>query len=209
MSQIYSEADDISLLRCALAVHDDEARLWPPESIELAKTWFRRTRGEVPSLERVFQEIGHQRAEQMTQQILDDRNFKNYLLGYGKPCHYCGAEKNLIFWNFALMKVEDSHVSIGGTVASAAISAITLPLLGAGAIRFPGRMHSGQAFRLRLVTCRPCCKKHGNIFGLFILNKERASAHPLWNVLFENGFTKFFTEERMPEEVKHKMGDYL
>jgi hypothetical protein len=210
MTTSHSEADDLALLRGALAANDNESNLWPPESVEYARMLFRRARGgTVPTLDRVFQEIGVQRAEQLAPQVLEQRKFKNLLLGYGSPCHYCGCETDLVRWNFALMKVADSKVSLGATVATAAISAVTLPLLGAGAVRLPGRAHSGQAFHLRLVTCKPCCKKHGNFLGLFMLNEQRASTHPLWQALNEHGFSKFLAEDKMPDEFKYNIGQDL
>ena len=209
MTATYSEGDDLVLLSAALAAHDNEARLWPPESVEYARNIFKRTRGSVPTMERVFTEIGAQRAEELTPQIIEQRNFKNLLLGYRSPCHYCASETDLVRWDFALMKVEESRISIGATAASAAVSALTLPLLGAGVLRLPGRSHSGQALHLRLATCKPCCKTHGNFFGLFMLNEQRASAHPLWHALHEHGFTKFLAAEKMPDEFKYNIGQDL
>lgn len=157
----------------------------------------------------LFQEISLQRAEQLTPQIVEQRKFKNSLLGYGSPCRYCACETDLIRWNFALMRVEGSRISIGTTVTSAAVSAITLPFLGAGLLRLPGRSHSGQALHLRLITCKPCCKRHGNFFGLFTLNERRASTHPLWHALHEHGFTKYLAEEKMPDEFKYNVNQDL
>lgn len=209
MTETHSDSDDFALLRGAIAAHDNDAQLWPPESVEYARNMFKRARGAVPTLERVFQEIGRQRAEQIAPLIIEQRKFKNSLLGYGSPCHYCASETDLVRWDFALMKVEESRISIGATAASAAISALTLPMLGAGVLRLPGRSHSGQALHLRLTTCKPCCKTHGNFFGLFMLNEQRASAHPLWHALHEHGFTKFLPAEKMPDEFKYDIGQDL
>jgi hypothetical protein len=209
MTTNQSEADDIALLRGALAAHDAQSQLWPPESVELARSRFQRARGTIPSLERVIQEVGPERAEQLGPQIIEQRRFKNALLGYRSPCHYCASEADLVRWNFSLMKVQDSRVSMGVSLASAAISAISFPLLGAGAVSLPGRAHSGQALHLRLVTCKPCCKVHGNFFGLFVLNEDRASRHPLWGPLHEHGFTRFLPEDKMPDEFRYAVGQDL
>jgi hypothetical protein len=206
MNQDQSEANDFALLRGALAAHDNESKLWPKESVEYARKLFLQARGSVPTIERVVQEVGLEQAEKLAPQVVEQRKFKNALLGYGSPCHYCNSEAELVRWDFALMKVSESKLSIGATLASAAASALTAPLLGAAAVRLPSRDFSGQALHLRLVTCKPCCKKHGNFIGLFMLNEERAARHPLWQALHEHGFTKFLPEEKMPDSFKYNFG---
>ena len=92
MTQIHPDADDIALLRAALAANDVPPQLWPPESVQYARRMFQRARGTVSSIEQVIQEVGPERAEQLTPQIVEQRKFKNALLGYGSSCHYCSSE---------------------------------------------------------------------------------------------------------------------
>lgn len=209
MTQSYSESEDFFLLRCAIAANDEKFELWPAECVEYARRIFKRSRGSTPSIEQIIKEIGSPRMEQLVQQVLAQRKFKNQLLGYRCSCHYCGSDDDLVHSDFALMMDTERRFSFGGTVASAAISAITLPLIGAAALRLPGRSNSGAALRLRLVTCKSCRKKHGNFFGLYLLNERHASNHPLWTTLHEQGFAKFLMDEKMPDEFKYSIASDL
>lgn len=54
MTENHSDNGYLNLLRGALAAHDNEAQLWPPESVEYARNMLKRVRGAVPTLERAF-----------------------------------------------------------------------------------------------------------------------------------------------------------
>lgn len=203
-----SDEDAFELLRAVTAAHDDNCQLWPAESAEYARSLYVRGRGAVPSIDSIIAEVGQARAEQMLPEILDERKFKNALRGYNSPCHYCGSAGERVYLDFALMRVSGSSISIGQTVASAALSTVTIPLLGVGALSLPGKSLRGAAFHLKLVVCKPCCKKEGNMFGFF-MNERRASRHPLWSVLHEHGFTKFLPKDKMPDNFRYNIGQYL
>lgn len=209
MSDAISDEDAFALLRASLAADDDVYLLWPKQSVEYARSLYMRARGSVPSPGEILLEIGEGRAKRMLPDIVSWRKFDNALKGHGSPCHYCGSDKELIFWDFALMQVASSKIAVGSTLVSAALSAVTLPFFGVGTLRLPGRSQSGAALHLKLVTCKVCCRKEGNMLGLFLLNEQRASRHPLWKELSEHGFTKFLPEKQMPDEFKYDFGQRL
>ena len=209
MTNKISDADALTLLRGALAAQDNERILWTEKNVEYARLLSIRGCGSVASLNEVIAVVGEDRAAQLIPLIIEKRKFDNILKGYGSPCHYCGGSSDLIYFNFALMSVDSSNIRFGETVVSAAISVATLPLLGAGLLRLPGRVMSGEALHLKLVVCKSCCKEHGNMFGLFMLNEQRASQHPLWRDLHSHGFTKYLPENQMPDEFKHSYGQDL
>lgn len=203
MAAEISDENALLLLKGALAASDAENGLWPEDNVKYARSMFTRARGAIPTPDQIAAEIGEERANQLLPLIVEKRKCDNALLGHRSPCHYCGGTDELMRYNFALMRVESSKLKVGEAFASAAIAAATIPLLGAGVLRLPGRSHAGAALHLRLVVCKPCRKKHGGLFGVFTLNEQRASQHPLWRTLTDHGFTKFLSEERMPDEFRY------
>jgi len=95
-------------------------------------------------------------------------------------CHKCGAREKLSSWGFGLGRVISSKHTWSETAASAAISAITLPLIGFGALRLPGKKTNLSVLRLRLVLCE-FCRKEGATY----------SVHPWWNGAQRLGYTEF------------------
>lgn len=186
----------------AAAAEDLECQLWSKELVKRAKFLWTNGRGRVPTLDEVAREIGHERAAAMLTEIVKRRKFLNTLVGYRSPCHYCNSPNDLVEFDFALMRIQETGRSWGETTASIAIGALTLPLLGIAALKLPGQSLEGQALALKLIVCKPCCKKEGNFFSLFMLNEARASRHPLWSRLREAGFTKFLDSEKMPLALK-------
>lgn len=206
MSSVISDEDAYTILRTVVAAHDD-CQLWPKKSVERAKALFMRDHGNVPSLGKVVSAIGEERARRLLPDIINLRKFDNVRVGYGSPCHYCGSNEDLEYCDFALMRVASSKVKFGQTLATAVLSAATLPLFGAGVLRLPGQSLNGEAIFLRLVVCKLCCRKEGNIFG-FLPNEQRASRHPLWNDFYKDGFTKFLRSDKMPDEFQGEAWQY-
>lgn len=209
MASGISDEEALLLLRGALAASDDESTQWPADNVKFARSMFTRARGAIPSPEQIAVEIGEDRVDQLLPLILEKRKWENALKGHRSPCHYCGGANELMKYDFALMRVESTKLKVGETMASAVVAAATIPFLGAGVLRLPSRSSLGAAIHLRLVVCNACRKKHGNLLGLFILNEERASKHPLWRTLQDYGFTKFLPKERMPDEFLYVRNDDL
>ena len=77
--------------------------------------------GSVPSIDSIVAEIGEERAKRMLPDIIGRRKFENVLQGYRSPCHYCGSDKDLVYFEFALMRVESSKVEVKPTLMTAAV----------------------------------------------------------------------------------------
>ena len=208
--QAIDNATAFAMLKSVMAAHDDNFYLWPKQSVKFARgQWRKHQQGQVPSVDAVVNHIGAERALELAKEVVKWRAFDNALKGYQSPCHYCGSEHDLVPFDFALMRVNETKHELGGTLVSAAISAMAIPLLGVGALKLPGKSFQGVAYHLKLAVCKPCCKREGNIFGLFMINEKRASKHPMWDTLQEAGFTKFFDREKMPGSFRMDFGQHL
>lgn len=97
-------------------------------------------------------------------------------------CHKCRSNAAPHTWQFGLGKISSSRHAWGETAISAAVSAVTLPLLGAGALKFPGKKTSFQVLRLRLRLCDSRAR-----------HRQRAySMHPAWKKAQALVYTEFF-----------------
>lgn len=200
--------DDLAIkwFTLALAAADQQREIWPNEAVEQASLVTRLAQGRIPSLDAIIAELGEQRAKDLYARIIEKRKFFNFLIGHGSPCHYCGSEEELQQYHFAMMRVDKTGRNWGSTAITAAMSAAAVPLLGVAALAMPGRTFHGSALNLRLKVCKLCQKKNSNIFGLFMLNEERASHHPAWKQLKDAGFEKFFDTEKIPMDLRLRVG---
>lgn len=101
-----------------------------------------------------------------------------------QECHSCGRRDTLHSWDFGLGKKIATSRAWGGTALSAAISAVTIPLIGAGGLQLPGKSTSYQVLRLRLVLCDSCWKGGAGY-----------SLHPWWQKAAQLGYLEFFDAE--------------
>lgn len=196
------EKEDVDFLKFILAANDDECKLWPKFNVDYAKRICIKNFNKIPSVDDAVNTLGIELSRSIYAAIKQRRDFINELIGHSAPCHYCGSTNDLFGFDFALMKVQENKRSWGGTMASVALSAVTLPLIGGGALALPGKSASGGMFKLKLIACKECTQKEGNWLGLFMMNKERASRHPHWKNLQEAGFTSFIEGEKIPYELK-------
>ena len=202
---LYRPYDDDSAeksLRIVMAASDATYQHWPKESVDWARDTLQRARSHVPSVEKIGRAIGPQRTERLLTETHDWRKFDNDLKGYGSACHCCGSTSEIGHFGFGMMRVAKSELKIGATAATALASAFLLPLVGAGAIRLPGRSLEGSILFLKLALCPICRKREANWMGLFMLKEKHAALHPLWKQLQEAGFAKFLEEERVPYEFR-------
>jgi hypothetical protein len=200
--EILIKEEDVNFLKLILAANDDKFEMWSQSAVEYARRICNKNWQRVPSLDAAVKELGLDLSKLIYAEIKKDRDFFNALIGHKSPCHYCGSDSDLGGFYFALMKVETSNRSWGGTLASVALSAITVPLIGGAALSLPGKSLQGGAFRLKLVACKACMNKNSNLIGLFLPNEERASHHPLWKPLQDAGFTKLFLHEKIPSGLR-------
>lgn len=103
-------------------------------------------------------------------------------------CHACGRTAGLYGWDFGLGKKLSSQRAWGETAVSAAVSAITIPLIGAGRLELPGKRMHLRVLRLRLILCDDCSRK-----------QVAYTFHPWWNQAFRLGYTEFLT----PDDLKN------
>lgn len=99
-------------------------------------------------------------------------------------CHACGRKDHLRSWDFGLGKKLSTKRAWGATAWSVAVSAVTIPLLGAGGVRLPGQKTSYRVLRLRLTLCDSCWEGQAK-YGL----------HPWWQTAIRLGYTEFFDAE--------------
>jgi hypothetical protein len=101
---------------------------------------------------------------------------------HSSSCHKCGSNAAPHVWLFGLGKIVSNRRAWGETAVTAAVSAVTLPLLGAGALRFPGKKTSFQVLQLRLRLCDPCARGKDTAYSM----------HPAWTKAMALGYTEFF-----------------
>ena len=101
-------------------------------------------------------------------------------------CHSCGRTEDLLAWNFGLGKPVSSQREWTGTALSIAFSAVTIPLLGIGALQTPRKSTLFRILPLKLVLCRDCLGK-----------KKGYEVHPWWALLRRYGYTEFVHPEHM------------
>ena len=200
--EIKHKVEDVRFLRLILAANDEDFKMWPKNNVNYAKRVCIKNWQYVPSLDTAIRELGLELSKSIYTEIKQDRLFKNALIGHGSPCHYCGSELELGGFEFALMRVTNNKRNWNGTIASIALSTITLPLIGGATLKLPTKSLNGAAHLLKLVACKSCMQRNSNILGLFIPNEERASHHPLWKPLYEAGFTRLFLDGKIPFELK-------
>lgn len=199
-----NQSDEFALLKTILAAHDVEFTYWPQKTVEWAQAYLKNKLGRLISIEEFAIKIGVDKTEQFTSEILQWRVFDAQLKGYRQPCQYCGRSADLVSLDFGMMSVSSEKLEVGKSLMSTAISALTLPTLGVGAISLPGKSKTGALLHMKLIICRPCMKKEGNFFGVFMINEKRASKHPLWNDLFNAGFTRYVSKEEFSTDTLMK-----
>jgi|SRR5579859_1861248 len=101
-------------------------------------------------------------------------------------CHSCNCKEGLLSWQFGLGKPVSNQMEWGETALSVAFSAITIPLIGIGALRLPGRSTRLRVLPLRLTLCRNCYAA-----------KKGYESHPWWSVLRQHGYTEFVLPQQM------------
>jgi hypothetical protein len=81
-----------------------------------------------------------------------------------------------------LGRITSTRQTWGETVATAAVSAVTIPLLGAGALRLPGKKTSFDVLQLRLRLCDSCAREKNTAYSM----------HPGWRRAMALGYREFF-----------------
>jgi hypothetical protein len=119
----------------------------------------------------------------------EERRFIQELLPIDQKaheCHACRRKENLHGWDFGLGKKISTTRDWSGTALSVVVSAVTVPLLGAGGLQWPGKTKQYQILRLRLILCDSCWEGQAK-YGL----------HPWWQTAIRLGYTEFFDAEKL------------
>ena len=104
-----------------------------------------------------------------------------------QQCRSCGRKDNLYGWDFGLGMPVASRRDWSYTLASVAVSAVTLPLLGAGVFQLPGKTTTLRVLRLRFLLCDSCARQGGKPYSL----------HPSWGEAMRLGFTWFYDADAL------------
>jgi hypothetical protein len=184
-------------LRGVLIASDTDYKFWSEQEVTRARNGFTR-HGGVPSLAALHHNFGKEPLDRVMENLLRERvawlQFQAALQGTGSPCVDCGTTVDLTYHEFGLARITKTERDWKSVGISAAISAATLPLLGAGALYGPGKTQTANILRMRLVLCKSCVDKCRGFFGGFTANADHCSKHPLWKQTQEAGFTKFLNE---------------
>lgn len=95
-------------------------------------------------------------------------------------CVICSTNGELAFFDFGLARVKVAR-NWTETIASAAVSAVSLPLVGVGMVRLPGKTTTTSMFKLRMALCEECLLECCGGF-------PDPSIHPWFPILWEHGY---------------------
>lgn len=200
--------DDVAILQFARAIAADDAEYfyWPKEGVDHALWLWQQALGRVPHPGTIYSNLGIERGDRLHKLILERRKLFNQLTAYKSACHYCGASEKIETFDFGMMNVKATSRNWVQAATSATISAVTVPLLGAGFLQLPSKSLTGATLHLRLAICPSCKKDNSNFFGLFLLKEKHAARHPLWDAVRQAGFEKFLESDQMPFGLKTRFG---
>lgn len=114
-------------------------------------------------------------------------------------CHGCRWTDGLERYPFGLARVIGKERDWTEATVSAALSAITLPLLGFGRLSGPATKTTAYVFRLELVLCRACQEKRKGLFGRVRLKSADYALHPWWKKVRQFGFEKLLDAEALSQ----------
>lgn len=100
-------------------------------------------------------------------------------------CLICGAEDSLVLIDFGLAKTKTRR-NWSDTVSSVVVSAVSLPLVGLGLIRLPGKTTQTSMFTLRFTACVKCASQNIDY-----------SFHPWFPILFDYGYNQFISPQEL------------
>lgn len=107
-------------------------------------------------------------------------------------CHSCLAETGLLKLDFGLAMIKTGR-NWQETIASVAISAISLPLGGIGLIKLPSKNTEIDVLPLEFHICLDCFEEIGDA------RKIDFSLHPWFGLLWDYGYNRFIT----PSEIEN------
>jgi hypothetical protein len=191
------------LVRATVIAQDDSHRLWSSVDVQEAHAWLLKHHKRIPTFRILYASFGKEVVDAEVERFLEERT--RYLSALNalveideksNECHKCGKpDTERYTFGLAEMLLDKRHW--WETIASVAISAITVPTLGRGMISFPGRTRRARILKFRLRLCHSCARKSKTIFGT--VREESYAAHPCWERAHELGFRRFLSRDK----VKH------
>ncbi len=196
-----TEGEYPSAIRLVLIASDDEYCFWSREEVEKVRRTFMQRRGSVPTLQDLAARFDTEKLAALLQRLVQEKQSSDKLLrklqATDDPCHDCGSTEALASFNFGLTRNQEPARDWSSTRISAAASAITLPLLGIGAVYGPGKSSTAELLRLQLKLCPSCVNARKGFFGGFSAKESDCANHPMWQELHGAGFTKFIGTDEL------------
>ena len=191
---------DVNLVRFTVIANDREHRLWNSEDVEDSRRWLETHHKQIPSLGMLRASFDEEAVEEEIKSFVDQRiryleTVKELVQidQHSLKCHKCGAS-NPARYPFGLAKIIIDKRTWSETIASVALSAVTLPTIGIGRFSFPGRKRQARILRFQLLLCSPCASFYSYFFKL---REEAYSLHPCWEPARRLGFNDFLTDKEL------------
>lgn len=196
------------LIEYVTICYDKECALWSVEDQRNALTWIWRElgrdwRSDVLCDKFGTAAIGRMKevvAQRMTflqtaQEIMETDSRKD-------TCHLCSARPPVTSIDFAVAKKLNTTRDWSSTVASVALSAVTLPLFGMGHLQGPGKQVSYRTLRLHLMLCQKCRDERRGMFRSIKLGHEDFARHPAVNQASRIGYNIILTPQEL-DQLRH------
>lgn len=190
------------LIEQALIARDQENSLWSRTEVEAATSSLNKKYGGVPTLEGLEAMYGKVPVREALFALMRERH---YLLDAielilrvdsgGTRCHGCGAAAALSRFVFGLAKIVKETRDWVETIASVAVSAVSLPLTGFGVFQTPGRATTANILRLHLLFCPECTKKRTRLFGNLVLSDSDYELHPCFVKARQLGYSRLLAAD--------------
>ena len=190
-----TEGEYPGAIRLVLIANDQEYKVWSTEEVDRTRRTFIQRRGGVPTLEDLLSRFDNDKLHALLQHFVAEKSAADQLdrklQSTGDPCHACGSTETPSEFDFGLARNHKTNRDWKTVGLSAAISAVTLPLLGTGALYGPAKSSTAQLLRLKLKLCPKCLSSRRGLFGGFTAKEADCQLHPLWKELYDAGFSKF------------------
>ncbi len=194
---------DLTLIRTTLIAQDENNRLWSTQDVVGTRAWLLKHHKKISTLGELNEKFGRGVVHAEIERIIQER--QKYLAAIGKimeidtastECHICGSTHKTVRRDFGLAEVLADEREWIETAVSIVISAIALPTLGIGAVRFPGRTRRFRFLTLHLILCHSCMQeKTTPLLWNTKLTAGDYALHPAWQLAQELGFTKILTHK--------------
>jgi hypothetical protein len=190
-----TDGDYPEAIKLCLIASDTDYQVWGKEEVEKVRRTFVQRQGAVPTLQFLADRFDNDKLTLVLDHFVQEKraqiDLNRRLQAIGDPCHGCGNTENLTDFEFGIARNQKQERDWKSTGISAAVSAVTIPLLGFGAFYGPSKTSTAQLLRLQLKLCPTCINSRKGFFGGFAATEGNCALHPMWNELQSDGFKKF------------------